>query len=210
MIRLRFVYKKFGNIRFTSTLDIQKIWERTCRRSNLNIAYTQGFHPQARIQQAAPLPLGFEGSAEIVDIWINEIELPPNLLQSINQSLPKGLEVSTITKIDLTEKSLQNRVTASIYYVRNITGLSVDELKNRINNILNSHELLIDRRNKQVDLIKRINSLEIFDLAENQKITIVMNLKQLPGLTGRPEDVLTIMEIDPFRTIIERKQLFLA
>ena len=58
MERLRITYSKTAALRYTSNLDMHKIWERALRRARLPLAYSQGFHPQPRLTQACPLPLG--------------------------------------------------------------------------------------------------------------------------------------------------------
>jgi hypothetical protein len=58
MQRIRIQYAKTEPLRYTGNLDMHRIWERTLRRARLTIAYSQGFHPQPRLNQACPLPLG--------------------------------------------------------------------------------------------------------------------------------------------------------
>ncbi|MDP3186130.1 MAG: TIGR03936 family radical SAM-associated protein, partial [Anaerolineales bacterium] len=64
---MRITFSKTGALRYTGHLDLQRIWERTARRAGLPLVYSQGFHPQPKIQIAAALPLGFSGRAELVD-----------------------------------------------------------------------------------------------------------------------------------------------
>src|SRR3990172_977319 len=78
MIRCRMTYQKTEALRYTGNLDLQKIWERFLRRADLPVAYSQGFHPQPRIQQAAPLPLGFLSRAELADIYLDDDSLAPS------------------------------------------------------------------------------------------------------------------------------------
>ncbi len=68
MMRLRIDYAKTTAMRYTSNLDVHKSWERTLRRARLPLAYSQGFHPQPRIHQASPLPLGLISQAEVIDV----------------------------------------------------------------------------------------------------------------------------------------------
>ena len=68
MLRVRITYTKSGGLRYTGNLDMHKIWERTMRRARLPLAYSQGFHPQPRINQASPLPLGMVSQVEMVDV----------------------------------------------------------------------------------------------------------------------------------------------
>ena len=66
-MRIRISYNKNSLIRFTSALDMQRIWERSFRRASIKVTYSKGFHPQPRIQLGIPLPLGFIGLEEKVD-----------------------------------------------------------------------------------------------------------------------------------------------
>ena len=70
MERIRICYAKTEPLRYTSNLDVHKVWERLLLRARLPLAYSQGFHHQPRINQAAPLPLGFTSRVEMVDIWL--------------------------------------------------------------------------------------------------------------------------------------------
>ena len=210
MVRMRLTYKKVGDIIYTSNLDLQKIWERACRRANLRIAYTLGFHPQARIQQAAPLPLGFSSTTEIVDIWFDLDTEIPDLEERINLALPNGLAVSRIEKIDLNEPALQNQITYCIYLVELHPGLLKALLKNKIKDILNKDELIIKKRGKTINLRERIESIEIAKKEIKGKYSMIMKLTQRPGLSGRPDDILTAMGIDPFLSKIERISLVIS
>ncbi len=59
MQRLRLTFAKTAAMRYTGHLDLHTTWERTLRRARLPLAYSQGFHPQPKIQLASALPLGF-------------------------------------------------------------------------------------------------------------------------------------------------------
>ena len=210
MLRIRITYKKSGDIIYTSNLDLQKIWERACRRAELSIAYTLGFHPQARIQQAAPLPLGFLSSTEIVDIWLDEISEPSDLKERINLALPNGLEVFRIEKIDLKDPALQNRINSSVYQAKLPSGTSKDAIEQKIRNLLRANELVIIKRGKTINLRERIESIDLVENGSSEQLLLVMRLTQRPGLTGRPDDILNVMGIDPFLTQIERINLIIS
>ena len=81
MERIRVYYSKTAPMRYTGNLDVHKVWEHTLRRARLPLAYSQGFHPQPRINQACPLPLGMTSRAEITLIVspqsIDDASAPP-------------------------------------------------------------------------------------------------------------------------------------
>lgn len=207
LTRLRIIYQKTGNIRFTSTLDMQKIWERSCRRAGLPIAYSHGFHPQARIQQAAPLPLGMEGLNEIVDIWLQgDIDFS-GFIKRMNESLPMGIKVNFVQKVDIHESSLQNRVNSATFIIQFIQYESFGKLSEKINDLMKSSSKLIEKKGKQINIRELINSINLQNNPDTNKVEIRMNLKHLPGMTGRPEDILKLIGIEPQKTIIVRERL---
>ena len=52
-MRIRITFAKQGALRYTGHLDLHHIWERTARRLELPLAYSQGFHPQPKISLAS-------------------------------------------------------------------------------------------------------------------------------------------------------------
>ena len=63
MERIRIKFEKTGAMRYTSHLDLQKVWIRALLRAKLPLAYTQGFHPTPKVGYAWPLPLGLPRGA---------------------------------------------------------------------------------------------------------------------------------------------------
>ncbi len=118
MIRIRINYEKGEGMRYTGNLDMQMVWERTIRRAGLPLAYSQGFHPQPRIQQACPLPLGFLSLDEIVDVWL-EMEEPDLecIRTAIQKASPTSMNITRIYLVDLRSPTLQTRVLSSLYQV---------------------------------------------------------------------------------------------
>ena len=66
MIRIRLTYKKGASLKYTGHLDLHKVWERTFRRAQLPLAYSQGFHPQPRSNKPAPSPLDSSVNAKLL------------------------------------------------------------------------------------------------------------------------------------------------
>ncbi len=205
--RLRIHYSKIGFIRFTSNLDVQRIWERTLRRAGIHITYSQGFHPQAKIQQASPLPLGFESIAEIVDIWISptsDLQITADLL---NQYLPDGFHVSHVGYAAISERSLQSRLFSSSYDIYLTNQKTRQDLENLCQQVINASTILFTRHNgKQYDLKPLISLLEIHE--DIQKCDYLsMTLSSQNNSTGRPDHLLQYFQIDPALTRIIRTNI---
>ena len=100
MERIRITFEKTGAIRYTSHLDMQKVWIRALLRAKLPLAYTQGFHPTPKVAYAWPLPLGWGTQGELMDIWLddpdgNEVE-PETFMRDVNRCMPAGLKILEI------------------------------------------------------------------------------------------------------------------
>ena len=204
MNRVRLTYKKGASLRYTGHLDLHKVWERTFRRARLPLAYSQGFHPQPKIQQACPLPLGFTSECEIVDFWITE-DIPTNDLSSaLEPALHPGITVLDLKCIPLSDPPLQTTIRSAEFEITFSQSENVDTVKDKINSILSAQTLLRERRGKTYDLRSLIHKL----LMKNDKHpAMVMQLSAMPGATGRPEEVLAAMDIDPLNVEVTRTAL---
>ncbi len=210
MLRVRLTYTKAGSLRYTGNLDMHKIWERTMRRARLPLAYSQGFHPQPRINQACPLPLGMVSQVEMVDVWLEE-DLPlEDVLQHLEGALPPGMVVKQIESVDLHAPSLPTQVRTAHYRVILRDALSPDELARRVAAFLASATCPRVRRDKSYDLRPLVESLEIAAPTPQGELQLEMTLSVTEGATGRPDEVLLALELDPNAAFIERIGLNLA
>jgi radical SAM-linked protein len=200
-MRIRITFSKQGPLRYTGHLDLHKLWERAARRAELPLAYSQGFHPQPKMSLAAALPLGFSSTCEVLDMRL-EREIPlEGLRERLNDTLPPGVQVSTIELADERAPALQTQVVSAEYRVELKEQVDPSELTRRIESVLGSASIVRVRREKQYDLRPLIEALA---LAGD---TIVMKLAAREGATGRPEEVLDVLGIAFEETRIERTGL---
>ena len=205
-MRVRVTFSKKGALRYIGHLDLHKIWERSIRRAKLPLAYSQGYHPQPKINLAAALPLGFSSRAEVMDMWLNE-EVQ-DVVPSLQANVPPGLTIIGTSQVDEREPSLQSQVIAAEYQVE-ITevpqggeaGYGLD-LNEKIAAVMEAESIPRVRRKKEYDLRPLIEGLTIAD--KNQ---LFMRLTAREGATGRPEEVLAVLEIPLEATWIERTRL---
>jgi len=184
MVRLRFVYAVRGYLRFTGSLDLQRIWERSLRRAQLPLSYSQGFHPQPKIQQAFPLPLGIFSEAEIIDIWFDS-QITSEQIQLLKSCLPSGLEILSFSEVPIGNPTLMSRISACSYQVMFLTESSAQFEKN-IENMMSKKEIIRTRRSKKYDLHPLILQIDSSRLPNELHLT----LKAGPNQTGRPEEVI--------------------
>ncbi len=202
-MRLRITFAKTGALRYTGHLDLHKIWERTLRRAGLPLAYSQGFHPQPKIQIAAALPLGFLGREEIVDIWLETNDSPPPPPDSLQSAAPPGLTILRVEPVPERAPALQTQIAAAEYQVTLLEAGGGSDLERRVADLLAKETLPRERRGKSYDLRPLIQTLAC------RGASLDMILSAGEGATGRPEEVLDELGIPPETTRIERTRLIL-
>ncbi len=207
-MRIRVNFAKTEPMRFTSHLDLYRAWERLLRRADMPLIFSQGYNPRPRIQLAAPLPLGITSSCEIIDIWLSNNSHEPGAIKShLVQVQPPGIEVLEVIAVDPSSPPLQKKVFASEYYVALLE--STPNLDLKITALLESETILRQRRSKSYDLRPLIKELTLSQVGDNSSNQIIMRLNAQEGSTGRPEEVLLALEIQPENTRIERTQLLI-
>ncbi|NTV37113.1 MAG: DUF2344 domain-containing protein [Anaerolineaceae bacterium] len=205
MQRIRIHYTKNDQLRYTGTLDIQKVWERTFRRANVKLAFSQGFHPQPKMQMACPLPLGFTSKVEKLDIWLDNEISPDDLKQTLDQVIQPGIDITSCEEVDLSLPALQ-KIIQSIRYLATVPPqYGETELKEKIDQIMAKTNIFRIRRDKSYDLRTKILELSLINV--DDKYIVSMLLTAQISSTGRPEEVLIEMGIDPNDCKIERVEL---
>ena len=201
-MRLRITFAKVGPLRYTGHLDLHRLWERAARRAQLPLAYSQGFHPQPKLAIAAALPLGFSSRCEVLDMRLEQDIALDGLREKLQETLPTGIQVANVERVDDKLPALQTLVASAEYQVALTEPMDNIELKRRIDSVMASESIIRERRGKTYDLRPLIEQLDV----ESDGL-ICMRLAAREGATGRPEEVLDILGISFEETRIERTQL---
>jgi radical SAM-linked protein len=228
-MRVRITFTKQGALRYTGNLDLHKILERSIRRAALPLAYSQGYHPQPKLNLAAALPLGFASRAEVMDIWLNDdVE---DVVSPLQANVPPGLTILGAEQVDEREPSLQSQVIAAEYEVEITEAGYGSGLNEKVASVMASESIPRERRGKQYDLRPLIEALTPLSgaspgpLSSPQAVsprralgpdggapkgrgeTITMRLTAREGATGRPEEVLEVLGIPIEASRVERTAL---
>jgi radical SAM-linked protein len=204
-MRIRLTFSKGGDLRYTGHLDLHKIWERSFRRAGLPLAYSQGFHPQPKIQLASALPLGISARAELLDFWTNQ-DIDLNALPDVMAGhMPPGLEILGCQQVDERQPTLQVQVLAAEYQLQLRQGGSPPDLDKLVSRLLAADSIIRERRGKQYDLRPLIEELQV-----TGERMLRMRLAAREGATGRPEEVLAALHIPLEEACIERTCLVLT
>lgn len=209
MQRIRVTYSKREEVQYTSNLDMQKIWERLLRRAKLPIAYSHGFHPQPRINQGCPLPLGITSNCELLDFWLTDDLNLDEIGKDLRKAAPPGILITNIAQIQLDYPALQTCVLSASYLIRLMDKFTIPNLEEKITRMLLRPTLVRERRGKKYDLRPLIEDLTVNISQNEENPEIIMRLAAREGATGRPDEVLSELGIEISDTHVERVGIIL-
>jgi radical SAM-linked protein len=192
-------------MRYTGHLDLHKAWERSLRRANLRLAYSQGFHPQPKINLACALPLGFTSECELVDITL-ENEIPvDHILQKLVPALPPGILVTEIAAVDPQSPSLQTQVQSAEYQITLL--VETPGFQEATATLFSLTEIPRIRRGKPYDLRPLLEDYSVLPDSEEGQTCVQVRLSARDGATGRPEEFISALGYEPYDARYHRTRL---
>ena len=213
--RMRIAFTKEGDTRYISHLDVARALERALNRAALPVAHSQGFNRRPKLSLAAALPLGYTGEAEIADVWLVEPVTPDDFLEQLSPKMPPGIAVTSAVEVPLTAPSLQQQMTESLYSVQFMNPIDAVELEKRVESVMAAGELIRERtrskakRRQSFDLRPLILDLRVESGADGNPL-LQLRLVQTATQTGKPDDVLAALGIDPLDARVHRSALRFA
>ena len=204
-MHIQLTFAKTPAMRYTSHLDLMRALERTFRRAELHLAYTQGYNPHPRINLISALPLGFTSECEIADVQL-EASIPAEEIQpALQQAAPPGIEILSVHEITGQQPAMQTLLLASLFIVT-LPDPPAD-LESRMEILLASTELTRQRRGKSYNLRPLIETLYRLEDNPEGHARLHMRLAARQGATGRPEEVLEALGIAAHNARIHKIQM---
>ena len=207
---LRLRTTKIGKIRFASHRDIAKVWERSLRRAEIPLIYSEGFSPRPKIAFGLALPTGAESECEYLDFHLDDKRYEACRIKSIPEELtnflPEGIEITGMVRMQGKYVSLQQSVTSTIWHIE------VQENKELVDawaeEILSSDQLVIERtrKGKKVidDIRPYISTVSVQSGESSNNATLKAELKTQPR-SLRPSEFLTSRQ--PNLTMVRLRRL---
>lgn len=210
--RIRLTFSKFGPARFISHLDLARALERSLNRADIPVAYSQGYNRRPRLQFASALPLGVTSRCELVDVWLARQMLPATVQSQLAAKIAPGIAISDAKEVPLAEAALQGRTVAATYVATLLEPPPLSQLQRRIETLLLSESFPLERtrgnKTKRFDLRAVINELKLA-VPEGDQVDLHLNLSLSSEKTGRPDDVLFALGLDPLNARVCRTRILL-
>lgn len=205
--RLLITFGKYGALKYTSNLDVAKIWERVLRRANLPLLYSQGFNTRPRIQLASALPLGITSECELLDIALKEVIELDGVRERLLSASPPGLEIYKIESIDLRYPTLQNLVESAEYRIRFLSEVPETALvQQRISDLLARSKIIKETDRKGRRHVTDLRPL-IYHLSIDETGDLIAHIAVGDHGNVRPEDILRELQLDQLHHSVHRQKL---
>lgn len=116
-MKIRIKFSKTGTMKFIGHLDIMRYFQKVMRRSEVNIAYSEGFSPHQKMSFAAPLGVGLTSVGEYFDIEVHSTDSSSEMLRRMNETMANGMEVLSYVRLPDDSKNAMSLVAAADYEV---------------------------------------------------------------------------------------------
>lgn len=168
MMTYRFKFSKGEEIKFIGHLDIVQAFQRSLKRADLPIAYSNGFNPHQQIDFASPLSLGYVSEGEYGDLKLTQDIEPKEVMERLNAVLPDGMVLKELIRRRDGVKNTMASVSAGryrAYFDSRITPKMVEE---NLEKYFAMEEILVMKKTKnnfketdiKPDIFKLINASE--------------------------------------------------
>jgi hypothetical protein len=127
-------------------------------------------------------------------------------LQALAPKSAPGIVIRKLFEVALKQPALQPE--EGTYLVTLLDPIDDENLKVKVNQLLEEQHLLRERRGKEYDLRPLILNLKVLNGEDGSQL-LLMRLCLLPGKTGRPDEVLAALDLDPLAAKIHRTELVL-
>ncbi len=205
-LKFRIKLTKTGILKYFSHLDWQNTFLKALARTDLNVAFTQGFNPTMKVSLGIALPLFEESITELVDIELLDNITPEELKLKLEKVLPPQSEILSIVKIDKSAPAIDITAQWAEYEITPVNEnlYDFDKLKYNTDRVLSFEEIFIEKKNKK-GLIKKtdIKPAIMSHRYEGKSLFIVLKTGQSTG-----DNAISALRADVLMNVIAPDVLF--
>lgn len=156
--KYRLKVTKLGILRYFSHLDWQNTFLKAILRSNLKVAFTQGFNPTPKVSMGVALPLFLESNAELVDIELLNRITCKELNETLSKFLPTGCDILSVKELEKGTPAIDHMAQWAEYKVSLIKkdDCNLKSFRYNCDMVLSREEILLTKKNKK-GLLKTSN-----------------------------------------------------
>lgn len=194
MSRYAVTFKKEGYARYTSHLDMLRLFKRAVKKGNIQLIYSQGYNPHPKIGFAQPLSLGYESLCEILELETRKEYSCQEIVEGLSKAMPEGISIAGCVFVDDDVKSIAALCDNAEYLVTFPLKKDEKDFEGILKNYLNQEAVFADKRQKKtkkivsIDIKSKIRKIEII---EEELLTMKMDLDSGSISNLSPEQVIS-------------------
>jgi len=207
MPRFTVIFRKSEGARFLSHLDLMATFEYAVRRARLPVELSEGYNPRPRLSAASPLPVGYIGEQEILEIALRENLSPTEIGERLQRAVPRGIQVLAVEPQDPGAKPAASRLWRAIYRVE--LRSPVPDLPRRLAGLMRRKTIPVEERREAGVRSRDIRPLIHLLEATGGNRELLMTVGIDPSGTVRADQILHLLSIpaDGVRVTRERIEL---
>ncbi len=145
-MRQRLKFRKTGPVRFVGHLDLMRTMQKTFRRANIPIAYSEGFSPHQTFSFATALAVGVSSEGEYVDLKLTEDVPVEVIIAAVNAVAPNGVEFIKGVVIQEKEPKAMAALVAARYRITSYKPFITETM---LTELVEAEELIVEKRTKK-------------------------------------------------------------
>ena len=170
--RLRVTFGKLGKMALISHLDLMRLFERTLRRANIPIAFTNSFNPQPRLSIASALPLGYSSTGEIADFELATAMSPHEFQQQLAAKLPEDIPLFSVMEVPLAEISNTAALQQAEYTLTlKSENEKLGDIQNAIDRVKAAQSILMPKQSKSGQMYMMEHAIDYLNFHRSTHLT---------------------------------------
>ncbi|MBN1975728.1 MAG: DUF2344 domain-containing protein [Sedimentisphaerales bacterium] len=199
-----------GTLRFISHSQMLSVFQRALVRAGIEPQYSQGFNPRPKISLPLPRPVGVESDDELLVMSISLAQvsiydsykdsvgnsencLKSQFLQNLSAQLPRGCELKSVDMVR-EKPSFQPCYATYIFTIRQEE--MTENLQNRINSLLTSKSLIVERSIDIKSVSKKIDVRGFLISIITEHNSIIVRCKISAAGSIRIQEVMNLLGLD--------------
>jgi radical SAM-linked protein len=98
-VEYELLFTKKGLLKFISHLDLLHLFQRVLRRAEVDVVYSEGFHPIPKIKFKRALKLGVESEGEQLFLKLENAGEEKILREQLNKELPDEIKIVSVVRV---------------------------------------------------------------------------------------------------------------
>ncbi len=189
-MRMLFEFGKTGRLRFISHLDLQRFMQRALRRTDLPVAYSQGFNPHPQMAFASALAMGWSSDVELLDVKLTEEIDEDHAREQLDRALPPEMPVYRAKLVGDRFPALMARLTWADYRI-DLSGRDVERLLSTVEGYMAEESVMALRKTKSGEKEADVRKMTGFLRAEGSTLYARLMLTEMATL--KPDLLISVL-----------------